>query len=384
LNQAALLQASVGKHRVTLEDTVDGNDLGNSTLQSSNAPGVVTLESSAPNTTGIKTVVAEESTVSSPIRTASEGDEVSPGTVVDPATGTPLAPAPQTAPGEEAGTGPVASAAKAKAQISEQSVQFPSQAREDASADRLQGKEHVGNDGPVGSEGLVLAEERVATSEREQAHSHSILYLASSMMTFVRDIATIIRDELPDSVVYMFPAMKSDFGAVFGLSLATATIWCSFVFAVAFVYRSNKAFPRAISSRPEQDFNDWTSTPTDVCADSQVCCWSCWCPCIRWADNMDMLGIVSFWAGLLMFCSLILLISVPGGLLLWLVASLLWMSFRQQLRLKFDMEQNTFKTLFSDCMIYCCCWPFAIAQEARHIEEASRAAHKAVRKFEAA
>jgi Cys-rich protein (TIGR01571 family) len=218
----------------------------------------------------------------------------------------------------------------------------------------------------------------------EEANQLRLLQIAcSSVFSIVQHIAQSIRAEFPTSMVHAFPSLNTDIGAVFGLSLISSLIWCVFVVVFASLYRSNKAFSQAVSSRPEQDFNDWTSGPLDVCADWRVCCWSCWCPGIRWADNMDMLGIVSYWVGLSVFCGLVLLTTVPGGLLLWIVASLLWMSFRQQLRMKFDMEQNTLRTFAGDCLLYCCCWPFAIAQEARHIEEASRAAHKAVRKFEA-
>jgi len=204
----------------------------------------------------------------------------------------------------------------------------------------------------------------------------------TSVLSIAQRVAHTIRKEIPDGVVSIFPSLKTDLGAAFGLSLASFFIWCTFVAAFASVYRSQKSFPQAVSSRPEQDFNDWTSGPFDFVADWSVCCWSCWCPCIRWADNMDMLGILSFWVGLLVFCGLVLLGTVPGGLLFWLVASLLWMSFRQQLRVKFDMEQNNLRTFAGDCLLYCCCWPCAISQEARHIEEACRAAHKACRKSE--
>jgi len=231
----------------------------------------------------------------------------------------------------------------------------------------------------VMQEPLVLAD-----TSQEPVESGVALLARSSVMSMMQRIAQGIREEFPASLVYIFPALKTDIGAVFGLSLASFIIWCTLVAAIACFYRSQKAFPRAVSSRPEQDFNDWTSGPFDVFSEPSVCCWSVCCPCIRWADNMDMLGILGFWVALMLFCGLVLLNTVPaGGLLLWLIASLLWMSFRQQLRLKFDMEQNTLKTFVGDCALYCCCWPCAIAQEARHIEEACRADHKAVRTFQA-
>lgn len=189
------------------------------------------------------------------------------------------------------------------------------------------------------------------------------------------------REQFPMSLVYVFPK-GDDIGAVLVLAVVSVLLWCVLVWAAACFYRHHKRFPQAISSRPEQDFKEWSSGPFDVFQDCSVCCWAVWCPCIRWADNMDMMGFVSFWVALLIFCGVILLNTVPGGILLWFVASLLWMSYRQQLRKKFDMPHSNFSTYAGDWALYCCCWPCTIAQEARHIEEAARAAHKAVRKTE--
>jgi len=211
--------------------------------------------------------------------------------------------------------------------------------------------------------------------------THSSLF--GEALTMAQSCIQHIQKRFPDTLVAEFPSLKTTLGAVQGLALVSILIWCTLVGFAARFYKSNKPRVMALSSRPESDFNDWTSGPFDMFSDWKVCCWSCWCPCIRWADTMDMLGIVGFWVGLLVFCGLVLLNAVPGGLLLWFVASLLWMSFRQQLRMKFDMEHNTFKTFMGDWSLYCCCFPCAIAQEARHIEEACRADHKAIRNFDA-
>lgn len=232
---------------------------------------------------------------------------------------------------------------------------------------------------PASLERLALVAANLSTASGLGAASW--ISAGSSVVAAAQQIAHELRKELPESLVYVFPSMQTDIGAVFGLALVSSAIWCTLVVLAACVYRSQKQFPQAVSSRSTKDFDDWTSGPFDFCTDAKVGCWSCWCPCIRWADNMDMLGIVSFWVGLLLFCGLIMLTTIPGGLLLWLVAVLLWMSFRQQTRLKFDMEKSTLRTLIGDCALYCCCWPCAIAQEARHIEEACRAAHPALRKF---
>lgn len=168
-----------------------------------------------------------------------------------------------------------------------------------------------------------------------------------------------------------------------GLIPLSILAWCILVVSSASCYRSSKNFPQAVSSRPEQDFNDWTSGPFECSRDSTICFWACLCPCIRWADNMDMLSILGYWVIILIFCGLVLLNTVPGGAVILFTGVLLWMAyFRQQLRKKFDMEHSTFNAVTSDLVLYCYCWTCAIAQEARHIEEACRSAHTAVRKHE--
>mmetsp|Transcript_13920 Transcript_13920/g.24344 ORF Transcript_13920/g.24344 Transcript_13920/m.24344 type:complete len:375 (-) Transcript_13920:58-1182(-) len=220
----------------------------------------------------------------------------------------------------------------------------------------------------------------IKTAAMEAQEKESLLPLAQDS---ILALSQQTREQFPMSLVYVFPTMKTDdVGAVFILAAVSVSLWCVLVWGAACFYRHQKRFPQAISSRPEQDFKEWSSGPFDVFQDCSVCCWAIWCPCIRWADNMDMMGFVSFWVALLIFCGVILLNTVPGGILLWLVASLLWMSYRQQLRKKFDMPHSNFGTYAGDWVLYCCCWPCTIAQEARHIEEAARAAHKAVRKSE--
>lgn len=226
---------------------------------------------------------------------------------------------------------------------------------------------------------VTLVTAATHTQAAERSKHESFLPLAHDSVVAM---AQQTRDQFPMSLVYVFPSVKADVGALFTLCIVSTTLWCLLVAGAACLYRRQKQLPQAISSRPEQDFEDWSSGPFDVFQDCYICCWACWCPCIRWADNMDMLGFVNFWVALLIFCGVILLNTVPGGILLWFVASLLWMSYRQQLRKQFEMPHNTWNTYVSDCALYCCCWPCAISQEARHIEEAAKSAHKAIRRSE--
>lgn len=337
----SLLQASVGKHLVQMV-SLEGEDMN-----------------------------ATESQLTVLPANASEG------VMLVPAVREPLPPQPLAAhsavPPSAAAVAPVAKEASSQQPQSPQ----PDVAKSTPFSSTLGGPERV--DLVAAASSSTSSQDAVARGWTRLVHSSMFGEALTMMQSFIQHI----QKRLPDTLVDEFPSLKTTLGAFQGLALVSILIWCTLVCCAARFYKSNKPRVMALSSRPESDFNDWTSTPFDMFSDWKVCCWSCWCPCIRWADTMDMLGIVGFWVGLLVFCGLVLLNALPGGLLLWFVASLLWMSFRQQLRMKFDMEHNTFRTFMGDWSLYCCCWPCAIAQEARHIEEACRADHKAIRNCDA-
>lgn len=165
------------------------------------------------------------------------------------------------------------------------------------------------------------------------------------------------------------------------LTVYSTAIWCTLILATAWRYKSRKRWPdmeQASLLSTESDFQQWTSGPFECWKDLGVCFWACTCPCIRWADSLEMAGIVRFWVGLSLFGNALLLNSVPSAILLWFVASLCWMAFRQQFRRRFDMDSESSTIVCTDWALYCFCCPCAIAQEARHVEAAFRAGHKAV------
>jgi len=165
------------------------------------------------------------------------------------------------------------------------------------------------------------------------------------------------------------------------LMVYSTAIWCTLVLVAAWRYKSRKRWPdpeQAGLLNSDSDFKEWTSGPFECFQDIGICFWACMCPCIRWADNLEMVGVFRFWVGLSLFGNLLLLNSLASGLLLWFTGALCWMAFRQQLRRRFDMESDSADTLFNDWALYCFCCPCAIAQEARHIEAASMVGHKAV------
>lgn len=199
-------------------------------------------------------------------------------------------------------------------------------------------------------------------------------------------IAHEVHRTLLDGASYMFPALQSSTWAAIRMSFLSLIIWWAMVVLVAWRYRENKKCvvmaPHGVPSSPcQQDFSTWTSGPFDCLQDLKICFWAFLCPCIRWADNVDMVGIAGFWAGLSLFgCFLFFLHSLASAILLWFVASLFSMSFRHELRRRFGMECDSTDAYCADWALHCCCWPCTVAQEARHLEEAMKAGHMALAK----
>lgn len=117
-------------------------------------------------------------------------------------------------------------------------------------------------------------------------------------------------------------------------------------------------------ARPEETFlhghfDCWHDKETLFCA----CC----CPWLRWADTMNMAGLLDFWTGFIFFAAIGLLDYFYG-----ITVTLFLLYWRQSLRERLGLPFNTLATCFQDfCFAsWCCCC--LIAQEARVLNEACR------------
>lgn len=155
-------------------------------------------------------------------------------------------------------------------------------------------------------------------------------------------------------------------------------IWLAVAVGAAYFYHSHKQWPHA-SSDISVDFSSGFTSSLFGCFDNMsVCCLTLWCPCIQWAENVSMLQLLGFWVAFWMFIGWMALDHVTGGLVIWMFFAIFLTFFRQQIRDKFDMEKGSHQSMAWDFVSYCCCAPCAICQEARHIELACKAQHKAV------
>jgi len=153
----------------------------------------------------------------------------------------------------------------------------------------------------------------------------------------------------------------------------------SFVTMAAFCYQEcvMTVLPEVDPAKRGTDFTRWTSSLFwGLGSHRAICLSSICCPCIRWADNQQKLGIMSFWpAVVLSTCSLLMLELTYGLFLILIVMGMLY--FRQRLRRKFKMERSSCSWL-SDLLALMICLPCAIAQDSRQVEDACAAGDSAV------
>lgn len=146
----------------------------------------------------------------------------------------------------------------------------------------------------------------------------------------------------------------------------------------ALVYKMYRRWPAVEQGMQDKDLSKWSSGPFDCFSDFGGFAFAFCCINIRMAESISMLGVTSFWIVLGGF-ALAALASpyVPAFGMAVIVAGVLW---RQTFRKRFNMDgQGECGTVMGDGCMYVCCLPCAVAQEARHLEEAAKANHAAVR-----
>merc|ERR1719401_1955914 len=143
------------------------------------------------------------------------------------------------------------------------------------------------------------------------------------------------------------------------------------VVGAALLYHAHKLSPIVDLDLAKERFEgeEFRHSPFSCFEDMEICCWSCWCGGVRWADTMNALGLFSFWLAILTYLVICFLETCTGGVTVWVLVALFFTYFRQELRKKMNMR-NDGETIFYDFLLWCCCIPCAIAQEARQIKEA--------------
>lgn len=136
--------------------------------------------------------------------------------------------------------------------------------------------------------------------------------------------------------------------------------------------------PEVHQSKRGLDFSKWRSSLLSGWnKDSDICLASCCCPCARWADSLQKVGIMSFWPAMWLTACGLMLTELTYGLC-WVPMIFVLLHFRQQLRRVFKMENQTWAVCVSDALSLTFCLPCVVAQDARQVEEACAAGDAAV------
>lgn len=174
-------------------------------------------------------------------------------------------------------------------------------------------------------------------------------------------ISAVDRRETSGSATYLRWLIPSSATVVLGL-------------LAALLYRCTKRWPEQSESTEETQLKEWSSGYFDCFSDLRLCCLALCCPCIRWADTMDMANIIGYWPAAFAF---LFLMASNFWLPVFVLVNVALLTYgRQMLRKGFDMkDQATAKGICGDCLYVSFCTPCAIKQEAAHVEKAAKANH---------
>merc|ERR1719296_333270 len=102
--------------------------------------------------------------------------------------------------------------------------------------------------------------------------------------------------------------------------------------------------------------------------DMRLCCCSCCCLPLRWADTVSShkVGFGNFW--FLVFFFTLLQVVVPLHWSLFLLTLILTVSARQVIRARYGLPHSSCDTICQDTCVWCCCMPCATMQEAMQVE----------------
>jgi Cys-rich protein (TIGR01571 family) len=152
---------------------------------------------------------------------------------------------------------------------------------------------------------------------------------------------------------------------ILGRSLAYLCLGVLSAILYRLFIRKSPAFqPHKPSKQPHTLANAFTFGLFGCFEDLGVCFMACACPCLRWADTLERTTLSSFGKAFVMMFFLYLLDPYTAGIS-WFGVILLGLYYRQRLRDHYGIENGTGTSVLHDCLVWTCCQPCAIIQEAR-------------------
>jgi len=186
----------------------------------------------------------------------------------------------------------------------------------------------------------------------------------------IQDLQTPDAEELQKEV--QAEREKLIAGAAAG-GIVSIILWLGLAAGATYLYKLKVALPELEVEKAKAQFEgqDFKHHFCSCFEDMELCCYSCWCMGCRWADNVNALGLLSFWLALVLFIVLTQFAQITG-LLGWIVMALVFTYYRQQMRTTLGMVNET-EDKVKDFGMWCCCFFCATVQEARQIKEAALA-----------
>jgi len=167
-----------------------------------------------------------------------------------------------------------------------------------------------------------------------------------------------------------------------GEVVATILIWGTLTTVCGYFFHKYRELPPVDPSLATEDerkkLSVWHVGVFGCMQDPRVCAMSVFCPAIRWSHTMSIVKVLSFWSAFAIFFGLSLANAFTAGSLFWIILSIVCAYYRTELKQKFGMETQGWKTYAEDCCLYCFCPCCLVAQEALHVRQAARCDHPAV------
>jgi len=224
------------------------------------------------------------------------------------------------------------------------------------------------------------------TKEHEDLPKLKAWVLMGRLLRRLHASVTAFQGGSPDEVALIAQDPEQD-GPSTGQVFSSLLLWSLLSGLVAYFYSIRKEKPGSVDAEKPNEgvevFQEWKHGLFACHEDTEVTICALCCPGIRWAMTLSYVpGMLSFWVAFFIYICVELLGGLTAGTIGWVCLALLCTAYRQELRQKFNMEQQGGMTYITDAMTYLCCTCCAIAQEARHVEDALKSGHPALQEME--
>lgn len=195
----------------------------------------------------------------------------------------------------------------------------------------------------------------------------------------------------PDIVIYSDPDVNANekwkrLLREQAMALSAMLVSSSVTLVLAFFFWRNRKPPEREQQGGlnfEDAFKTWRHGLFTCFGDMEVCLWACFCPAIRWAGTVQLMGFMGFWMAFTICFGITLSASTTGDFAIWVVLAIVCAAMRQEMRTAYGMHRQGGWTYMEDFILYCCCACCTVIQEARQVEDAYKVGYPIVVRNEA-